>query len=77
MNTAKIEYMPCANPQGAATPRGFILGLPSWAVAVKPLAYVAANYTCRDSQQKIEYFGHALHLLPITGPELDGKSIIP
>lgn len=64
MNTAKIEYMPCTNPQGVAAPWGFILGLPSCVLTVKPLAYVVANYTCRDSQQKIEYFGHAFHLLP-------------
>lgn len=33
--------------------------LPPLALAVKPLAYVGANYTCHNSQQKIEYFGHA------------------
>ncbi len=73
----KVKLQPRTNPQGVAAPWGFYLGLPSGVFAVKPLAYVVTDYTCRDSQQKVKYFSHAFHLLPIIGPELDGNQMIP
>ena len=64
MNTAKIEYMPCTNPQGVAAPWGFILGLPSCVLTVKPLAYVVANYTRSHRHQEARHKLHARHPLP-------------
>lgn len=49
-------------PRELQLPGGFISGLLPLVLAVKPLAYVVADYTCRDRQQKIKNhsFGHVV-----------------